>query len=100
MLDDIIPVRENYRPPSPLPERAPSLSNSPKKPRSKSRTGEHVSDGRSVSGARGVSKVKKEEGLHIDITYSADSQMIHRFINFEIAPDNQEKVFVSLQKYI
>lgn len=25
--------------------------------------------------------------------------MIHRFINFEIAPNNTEKAFVALQKY-
>jgi hypothetical protein len=38
VLDDIIPVREKYRPPSPLPDRAPSLSNSPRsKTRDKSR---------------------------------------------------------------
>ena len=36
----------------------------------------------------------------IDITYSLDSQMIHRYINFEISSQNHEKVFVALQQYV
>lgn len=34
--------------------------------------------------------------FEIDITYSPDSHMIHRFINFEISSKNHEKVFIAL----
>jgi hypothetical protein len=93
VLDDIIPVREKYRPPSPLPERAPSLSVSPKG-RSKSRS--------SVSATRKSTFVTKpsDPSFIVDITYSPDSNMVHRFINFEISPHAHEKVAVALQKYI
>ena len=36
----------------------------------------------------------------IDVTYSVDSQMVHRYINFEIGSKNHEKVFVALQQYV
>lgn len=36
----------------------------------------------------------------IDVTYSPDSNMIHRFINFEALSTNHEKVFIALQKYV
>lgn len=41
-----------------------------------------------------------EPHFEIEITYSPDSAMIHRFINFEISPQNHEKVAEALQKYI
>jgi len=78
VLDDIIPVREKYRPPSPLPERAPSLSLSPTRSRSKSRSG------KSATRKSNVSNKPSEPSYSIDVTYSPDSNMIHRFINFEI----------------
>ena len=49
VLDDIIPVREKYRAPSPLPEKAPSISHSPTRGRDKSRGG---SESRGLSGNR------------------------------------------------
>lgn len=92
VLDDIIPVREKYRPPSPLPERAPSLSLSPRA-RSKSRSSKSATRKSTVI-------TPSEQSFQVDITYSPDSNMVHRFINFEITPQNHEKVAVALQKYI
>lgn len=86
MLDDIIPVREKYRPPSPLPERQPSLS-----PR---RTPEKMV----------VERPLKNQwcpaDFSIDITYSPDTQMIHRFVNCEVSSKDHERVFAALQAYI
>ena len=36
----------------------------------------------------------------IDLTYSPDSVMIHRFINFEIAAEDHQKVHTALKRYI
>lgn len=41
-----------------------------------------------------------EPHFEIEISYSPDSAMIHRFINFEISPDSHDKVAEALQKYI
>jgi hypothetical protein len=108
VLDDIIPVREKYRAPSPLPQDAPSVSRSPSAAREKSRGGSetrtHSLNRQSVSGISGgrqsTATPKTTTDFSIDITYSLDSQMIHRYINFEIGAANHEKVFVALQKYV
>jgi hypothetical protein len=77
VLDDIIPVREKYRPPSPLPERPPSLSQSPRA-RSKSRSS------KSATRKYNIAPKSNESNFFVDLTYSPDSNMVHRFINFEI----------------
>lgn len=86
VLDDIIPVREKYRPPSPLPERQPSLS-----PRIEERIQKIEPE---------IVTKEPELDFEIEITYSPDSQMIHRFINFEYNSVNQDKILVALQSFI
>lgn len=108
VLDDIIPVREKYRLPSPLPERAPSMSNSPRsKSREKYRSGsaerfnlKAVKEKKMVKEKAAVVKDWCPGIFEIDVTYSPDSNMVHRFINFEVSSKDHERVFIALQKYI
>ena len=84
MLDDIIPVREKYRAPSPLPDRQPSLS-----PRRKAPETAIIQTPLKVS-------QWCPADFQVDITYSPDTQMIHRFVNCEVSSDNHERVFQAL----
>ena len=91
MLDDIIPVREKYSAPSPVPKREMSRSPSPA-------TRNRAINARKPSS--GPDQTIPGQEFTIDLTYSPDSVMIHRFIHFEIAAEDHQKVNNALKKYI
>ena len=72
VLDDIIPVREKYRAPSPIPERGQSDSRSPTGRRDASRENHGQ---RTTSQKRALSNKPRDTNpeFTIDITYSPDS---------------------------
>ena len=101
VLDDIIPVRMKYRAPSPIPERQPSNSASPNSRNQRSNSANRQSTKITKANLTGKQLVfDNEPHFEIEISYSQDSAMIHRFINFEISPDSHDKVAEALQKYI
>lgn len=71
VLDDIIPVREKYRAPSPIPERGQSDSRSPT---GRNPSKEHLGQ-RTASQKRALSNKQRDTNPEytIDITYSPDS---------------------------